>query len=223
MFSLKRNPDKLQFSDDLQIVPSESIKILGITVDMHLQWNQHIQTLCGKLKSSCFGLKFMSNHCSTEILLTLYYANFHSSLKYGIINWGNSSQVSRVFLLQKYAVRIIAELNSLDTCRYAFKNLKIMTLVSIYILEICTYVFKNKSMFLNNQTSHGYETRHKEQLQTASFRTTMYQKSFIYNGCKCFNYLADEIKSSPNIKIFRAKLKHLLVRKVCYTLDEFFV
>ena len=154
---------------------------------------------------------------------SLLCANFHSSLKYGIINWGNSSQVSRVFLLQKYAVRIIAELNSLDTCRYAFKNLRIMTLVSMYILEICTYVFKNKSMFLNNQTSHGYETRHKEQLQTAPFRTIMYQKSFIYNGCKCFNYLADEIKSSPNIKIFRAKLKHLLVRRVCYTLDEFFV
>ena len=128
----------------------------------------------------------MSNHCSTEILLTLYYANFHSSLKYGIINWGNSSQVSRVFLLQKYAVRIIAELNSLDTCRYAFKNLKIMTLVSIYILEICTYVFKNKSMFLNNQTSRGYETRHKEQLQTASFRTIMYQKSFIYQVFQLF-------------------------------------
>ena len=42
VFSLKRNPDKLHFSDELQIVPSESIKILGITVDMHLQWNQYI-------------------------------------------------------------------------------------------------------------------------------------------------------------------------------------
>ena len=138
----------------------------------------------------------MTNHCSTEILLTLYYANVHSSQKCGIINWGNSSQVSRVFLLQQY-----------DTCTYAFKNLKIMTLVSIYILEICTYVFKNKSKFLNNQANYGYEARQKEQLPTTSFQTTMYQRSFIHNGCKCFNYLADEIKSSPNINIFRAKLK----------------
>jgi hypothetical protein len=41
------------------------------------------------------------------MLKSIYFAYFHSKMKYGIIFWGNSSDSKKVFTLQKKIVRII--------------------------------------------------------------------------------------------------------------------
>jgi hypothetical protein len=46
--------------------------------------------------------------CSNiNTLKVIYFAYFHSLMKYGIILWGNSSGSKKVFTLQKRTVRII--------------------------------------------------------------------------------------------------------------------
>lgn len=221
LFTLQKNINFCLSDDNINYC--ESVKILGITFDRHLQWGCHIDTLCNKLRSSCYGLRFMAKHCSSEILLSLYYANFHCHLRYGIVNWGSSAHVNRTFILQKYALRIISGLSFRESCRSTFKNLKILTVAGIYILEVCMYVYKNKHKFLANQVNHDHDTRHKELLQPNSHRTALYQKNFFYNGCKFFNFLNADIKSSKNIYAFKAKVKKVLLEKNCYTIDDFFL
>nr|CAI5817126.1 unnamed protein product [Callosobruchus analis] len=75
----------------------------------------------------------MKTQCSESILLTLYCANFHSDARYGILLWGTSQHAHRVFLLQKFAIRIIAGISSRTSCRLYFKKYKILT---IYILNL---------------------------------------------------------------------------------------
>lgn len=223
LFTLHRNLDMSLFNNNVaEINFCDCVKILGITFDRHLHWGSHIDTLCKQLRSSCYGLRFMSTHCSRDILMTLYYANFHSHLRYGITNWGNSTHVNRIFFLQKYAVRIIAGLGFRESCRPAFKNLKILTLASVYILEVCIFVYKNQHKFLANQVNHKHSTRFKGFFQPESHRTALYQKSFYYNGCKYFNSLSDDIKYSQNVHIFKSKLKQKLLDKNCYEVDDFF-
>jgi hypothetical protein len=55
-------------------------------------------------------------------------------MTYGIIFWGNSTEARKVFLLQKRALRIIVGIKCRDSCRHVFKDLKILTLASQYIL-----------------------------------------------------------------------------------------
>lgn len=223
-FSLNNNSEGLKLFDDTgtELKSCDANKLLGVTFDVHLQWTHHIENLCTKLRTSCYALKFMSKHCSQEVLKTLYYANFHSHLRYGIVNWGNSSNVARVFLLQKYAVRILSNLNYRETCRNAFKNLKILTVASLYILEVCLYVYKHKSFFSSNQVRHSHETRSKNILIPDHYRTTMYQKSFLCQGCKLYNSLDVDIRTSGSVQMFKSKLKKLLLAKNCYTINEFF-
>lgn len=202
---------------------SEYTKILGVTFDCSLQWNQHIDGLCRKLRSQCYGLNFMSHHCSKDILRTLYFANIHSHLKYGILNWGNSTNMHRVFILQKYAIRIIASLKMRDSCRDSFRNLKILTVPSIYVMEACCYVFTNKHVLLSNNSKHNYETRGRDLVHPGYHRTSKYQKTFIYSGCKFFNHLGDDIKLAPTLPIFKRKLKKILLERTCYSTTEFFI
>jgi len=60
-------------------------------------------------------------------LRTIYYAYIHSILSYGIILWGRSSSVKKLFILQKKIVRIITNTGVSKSCREAFKNMEIIT------------------------------------------------------------------------------------------------
>ena len=223
-FTLNNNFEGLTFFNgtDLELKTCDANILLGVTFDKHLHWTHHIENLCIKLRKSCYALKFMSKHCSRDILKTFYFANFHSHLRYGIINWGNSNNVARVFLLQKYAIRTLLNLSYRETCRDALKILKILTVADLYILEVCSYVHKHKSTFLSNQVGHLHDTRSKHLLLPDCDRTTMYQKTFLYQGCKFYNSLDEDIKSSGSIRAFKWKLKKLLLSKNCYTINEFF-
>lgn len=209
-------------NNNFPLQTTDNVKMLGITLDNYLQWNSHIEILCGKLGRSCYALRFLKNFCSSNVLKTLYYSSFHSHLRNGIINWGSSGQIQRVFILQKVAIRILANLGYRESCRNVFQQLEILTVIGTYIYEVCCFVFKNKSIFTQNITPHDHNTRHKLELQPDSHSTSLYQRSIIYNGCKLFNFLPPEIKESANQYIFKRSLKKYLVNKNCYTLNDFF-
>lgn len=200
-----------------------SAKLLGVTFDYNMKWYNHINSLCSKLRKSCYALRSISKHCSKHVLTTLYYANFHSQIRYGILNWGASSECQRVFKLQKFAIRIITGLPYRESCREAFKQLHILTVANIYIYEIGCYVYKNFHTFTSNRAKYNYSTRFKTDIIPKKHSTALYQKNVYYNCCKIYNFIPAEIKNSPNINIFKNKLKAFLVEKNCYTLNEFFI
>jgi hypothetical protein len=61
-----------------------------------------------KLMGVCCAVRFMVRNSNSNILKSIYYAYFHSIVKYGIIFWGNSSNSGKIFTLQKEIIRIIA-------------------------------------------------------------------------------------------------------------------
>jgi hypothetical protein len=58
-----------------------------------------------QLKQMMCGMFHISN---TETLKSIYFAYFHSIMKYGIIFWGNASYSKKIFTLQKKIVRLMA-------------------------------------------------------------------------------------------------------------------
>lgn len=202
---------------------ADSVKILGVIFDRNLTWAAHIDSLCAKLGKGCYGMRNLKNHCSKDTLLTFYYSNIHSHLRYGIMLWGLSTTYARrAFILQKRVIRIMESLHPRESCRESFKTLKILTLTGIYIYEICCYVFKNKSTFLTNQTNHNYQTRFKGQLIPHQHSTALYQKSVFYNGCKIYNHLPADIKNSNSLFIFKKRIKNLLIEMCLYDVNEFY-
>jgi len=58
--------------------------------------------------------------------------------------WGNSSQSSVIFKMQKRVIRIIIGYGYGESCRELFKELKILTLSSQYIFSLLLFVVSNR-------------------------------------------------------------------------------
>ena len=63
-----------------------------------------------KLCKLCFAIKTIKSFVNKNIVKTMYFAYMHSSLKYGILFWGNVRNLKKVFKLQKRAIRLIANI-----------------------------------------------------------------------------------------------------------------
>jgi hypothetical protein len=76
-------------------------KFLGLEIDKHMNLKMHIKFILPRLSSACHAIRCMKHYCDTETLTMIYHAYFHSIVAYGVIFWGNSADVTKVFLLQK--------------------------------------------------------------------------------------------------------------------------
>jgi hypothetical protein len=54
---------------------------------------------------------------SINALRGIYYANFHSHLRYGILFWGGDSQGIKVFTMQKKVVKLMCNVKKRTSCR----------------------------------------------------------------------------------------------------------
>jgi len=68
-----------------------NLKFLGIQIDSHLNWRNHIDQIIHKLSIACYMIRQMYHNCNNVTLRSFYFAYFHSIASYGIILWGNSS------------------------------------------------------------------------------------------------------------------------------------
>jgi hypothetical protein len=87
------------------IEESVNTKFLGLQIDNHLNWTNHIDKLIPKLSEACYAVRSMCHIINTDTVKSVYFAYFHSTVKYGIIFWGNSSNSKKIFTLQKKTVR----------------------------------------------------------------------------------------------------------------------
>ena len=86
------------------------IKFLGVTLDEHLSFNQHINKVCNKLKNLFHIFYNIRGFLSKENIRTLYYALIYSRIKYGIVVYGQAkaSNIKRIQTLQNKLLKVLA-------------------------------------------------------------------------------------------------------------------
>jgi hypothetical protein len=83
------------------------IKFLGLVVDNALSWNFHIDNIINKLTRVCYMIRSVKPCMSSSSLAMVYYSLFHTTLSYGIIFWGQSTNSNKLFMLQKRVVQVM--------------------------------------------------------------------------------------------------------------------
>lgn len=99
-----------------------------------------------------------------EVLRMVYFAYFHSVIKYGVILWGNSTNICRVFTLQKRIIRIMSGVRAENSWRNLFKKLDILRISCQYILSLIMFIVDNKNNFQVNVSVHRLNTRNENKL-----------------------------------------------------------
>lgn len=210
-------PTHLTGEERLDIV--ENTKFLGIHINEFLDWSCHINYLSKKLNSICYGIRLVSKYMNEKTLKIMYFANFESIIKYGIIFWGGDSQIQNIFVIQKRLIRIVKKMNYNETCRTVFKSEGIMTVYALYIYECLMFLFVNKDRF-NITTHHQHDTRTMS-LNYPIHRLTLTEKSPHYMCIKLFNKLPDNVKMIQSQKLFKSHIRKFLTDLEPYSINDF--
>ena len=117
------------------------LKFLGIQIDNHLNWKNHIGQIISKLSAACYMVKQIFHICNNDTLRSIYFAYFHTTASYGTILGGNSSYSKKIFTLQTRIIRIMVDAHPRTSCRRLFKKLEILTVPSQYIYSLMSFFF----------------------------------------------------------------------------------
>jgi hypothetical protein len=210
-------------TDEEVINTSCSVKFLGLMLDENLRWDAQEDYLGKKLRAACFALFKVRDIMSKDNLKLIYHAYFYSVATYGISAWGNSkSTLSRVFTLQKYALRTVMRFRRKKSCKTIFEKEKLLTIPGAFVLESLCYVYKQKYSFPVNSDFHNYNTRHAKDFAVPQHRLKSTEKDVNYIGIKLFNHLPHVLTNSSSYDSFRYSIKNLLIKAVLYDIDDFF-
>ena len=150
-----------------RISETKSIKYLGILIDSHLNWKEHIQNLSKKLSKS---IGIIWHYVSSQILIQLYHAIIYLFLTYGCMVWGSNytTNIKPIEISQKRTIRIItyAKFDAHSTPLFTKLNLlKFQDIITLYI-ACFMYNYSNSnipsalnSFFTAVNKSHTYNTR----------------------------------------------------------------
>lgn len=191
-------------------------KFLGLHIDSDMTWKTHIEQVCLKLSRYSYAIYMLRKVVNQNALLSAYHAYVGSTLRYGIMFWGNATGRDIVFKAQKKCIRAICALQSTDSCKPHFISLKILTFPSLYIYELALDIRKNLGKYPTLKS-----TRLASTLRAVSHRTVMFDKSPFCMGPKIYNKLPKDIKESKNLNVFKNQLKKFLIDKCYYSVLDY--
>ena len=226
LFSNKRGNPKLNISlQDVVLKEKEVVTFLGVEVDRKLCWKNHINLVCNKISKTIAILRILKFSFPRHILIMVYMSLIYSYINYCNIIWGSADEchLKPLIVLQKKALRIITNSNFRDASAPIFYNLKLLPIHEIFHLNCLKFLYKclndnkfpiTKQRILQNNSSHGYETRHKYLLKPLFERLELCKKAFLSQSIKLWNNLNTSIKDSKALHIFKFKVKDLLLERI---------
>lgn len=190
---------------------------LGFRLDSGLFWDSHIEWLCGRLGSACFGLQRLAATVPQDVTRSCYFATVQSLLTYGIELWGRAADWHRVFVMQKRAIRAMARIKIGESARPSFVDLRLMTVPSLYILHVALFVRKNMQLYKVSQRA-----RRSGLLLAVRHKLAKCAQSVYVCGPSIYNAIPTEIRDEEQkLTTFKFKLKKWLTEQAFYTVDEF--
>jgi hypothetical protein len=108
-------------------------------------------------------------------LKSIYFAYFHSTIKQGIIIWGNSSNSGKISTLQKKTVRIIVGTKPRRSCLCPLKTLQILRVPWQYTCPLMNFNVNNHKHFQTNSSVHSINTMNKHHLHRPTAKLSCFQ------------------------------------------------
>src|SRR5436190_6656003 len=178
----------------LKIDKVDMIKYLGITIDCHLSWKEHIKNLKNKLHRSVRSFYFLRDICPRKVLVNVYHALIGTQISYGLTCWGGTyiSSLYPIIILQKSFLRIITKSQRTSHSWPLFSQLKILPIRNLYIFKVLKVFFMRSSLegFARN-VRHG--PRH-ILARVPKTKLTMFQNFYTFNAPRLFNIASVKFK-----------------------------
>lgn len=187
-------------SVDIKEVPFT--KYLGIIVDKHLRWDQHILKLAQNVRKLIYRFYILRNILNGNLLILIYRSLVESILRYGVTVWGGlyKHSLKQLNVVQNFILKVIHK----KTKRFPTQQLyseNIFNIRSIYILSACIHTHKLNNL---NYVNHSYMTRNNvnRHLKIPNMKKSIGHRCLGYLAPKFYNILPNNLKKITNIKKF---------------------
>jgi len=209
--------------DGVELKQVESTKYLGIIIDSHLNWGNHIDYLYRKLIKFTSIFYKIRGKLPTELKKIIYFAFVHSQLSYGIEIYGNTypTYLHKLNILNNKILRILQNAPRDTRVVDLYNTFNALTIPNQYKYNILLFVHKFFhhrdllphifwSHFAKNYEFHPYNTRNKYEPHYMYFTSSVGQKSIKYQGTQLWCSLPDQLKIISSTRLFKRKLKSYL-------------
>ena len=168
---------------------------LGITIDEHLDWQVHIDNLSNKIVRNVGMLNKLKHFHPDYIMKNIYSSLIESHSQYCTLLWANShvTNIRKLQLLQKKAIRIIASSHYIAHTDPLFSMTKLLKLDDMYKYQLGIFMHKVthfqlpqnvSSMFLRTDNVHSHKLRNNNAYYIQQIRTSTRKSTKNFSGPK---------------------------------------
>ena len=180
--------------DGLQIRQVDCVKYLGVWLDQHLSWNEHIRHTSGKIASRLALLRRVRKYLTLDSAKLLANALVLPHFDYCCISWSSCGQGLRDSLvkLHKQMARITLQTKISTSSTKMFSKLKWTSLEKRWQFHKCKLMFDILNgnspsylleLFTQSANTHRYSTR------SSNNRGLIMPKVKTENGRKAFSFV----------------------------------
>lgn len=208
--------------NNTEISQVSSVRFLGVIVDDKLSWKEHVNNVSKKISKLVGVISKVRDSINDKCLLSLYHSLIYPHITYCNIVWGTTytSTLNCIHLIQKRFVRMVTFSNPQEHSSPLFKQLKLLNIYQINVLQICIFMYKFEHMpidlpksfknyFVKNSDFHNVNTRQTKDFHTPLFHTTKGQSSIKYKGVELWKKYS--MNPTPSLLTYKKTLKDKLI------------
>lgn len=203
----------IKITECTEIPEASHIKYLGVKIDRHLRWDEHLKELTRKLRGLLFKIKCLKKHMkSIKHLNMVYYALVQSQLSYGILGWGGAYEhhLKNLVILQKWILKVMHGKPITFSSDELFRISGVLDVRQLYAFKIFTSIFQRKISI--KKIEHQYCTRNRDiLLESLKCRRRIGQRSCNYLAPKLYSSLPKQLKDIKIYKTFKISIKQWMI------------
>ena len=213
---LKNNQQMCLCIDDKIINQCQQVKLLGVTIDSTLNFDEHIFELCGKVNKKVSAFSRLRNYLDDTQAKLLCKTTVLANFNYCPLIWMFSSKAANNEINRTHtrALRVLHKDNdaSFDIClqREAETTIHVKNLQKLMLEIFKTLNSLNPSYLWDffSTKKVEYNLRIKNLVKLPQIKThTFGTHSLTFRGSILWNALSDDMKICKNVAAFKKKIK----------------
>ena len=199
------------------VIPlSHTVKNLGVTMDQHLEWGPHINSVCRKASYSLHSLVRLKHFLPTALKVTLVKTLVFPHFDYCDVILSNLTcdLQNRLQRIQNACVRFIYNLKYSDHLTPYYNKLSLLKLSDRRLLHTAALVYKTIHLKQPSYLSSRFETlnaRHNHNTRSGNLRTfsipqyhsNFFSDSFTISSIRLWNNLPSSVRESGTLSSFK--------------------
>ena len=200
--------------NDVSLTPEHSVKLLGVTIDSNLKFNEHISNLCIKASRQINVLMRLKRNLDFSTKLLVYKSFILCHFNYCPLVWHEcgADNTRKLERLQYRALRFVFnEYNATYEELLAKAKMPTLSVSRIRSIALETYKALNNSspsyicdLFKSSVQSHSYNLRRNNLIHSTCRTSHFGLKSFTHVAINIWNSLPNEIRCTSDFKIFKS-------------------